>query len=290
MANQSTIIGLIQMSMSDSVDANLKKASDMIAEAVSKGAKIVVLPELFLYPYFCQTPKDESFFALAETIPGTSTAALSAIAKHHGIVLVGGSIYEKSDGKRFNTSCVFGPDGGMIGTYRKSHIPHDPGFYEQDYFAPGDTGFRVHTTPFGKIAVLICYDQWFPEAARIATLQGAQLIVYPTAIGLPSDVPPVDPMIPENWEQQWRAVQVGHAAANNVYVATVNRVGDESTTHFWGGSFIANPGATILTQGNDKEQVLIAECDFSYVKKMQDAWRFLEERRTDLYGKLTTQT
>lgn len=278
-------LGLVQMSMTENTEANLQKAEALIAEAVAKKAKIVVLPELFAGPYFCIVPKDASAFARAETVPGPTTERLSAAAKKHQIVLVGGSVYEVAESKRYNTSQIFGPDGKTIGSYRKTHIPHDPGFYEQDYFGSGNKPITVHDTPFGKIAVGICYDQWFPEFARIATLKGAELIVYPTAIGN-ADVPPVDPKIPEDWETMWRSAQVGHAAANGVYVAAANRVGDEGGTHFFGGSFITDPNARILAKGDDTEQVVLAEIDLSYPKKMQEAWRFLAERRPDLYGEL----
>jgi predicted amidohydrolase len=274
------------MSMTDSKEANLKKAATMVEKAAKKGAKIVVLPELFATLYFCQTPKEKAFFELAETMPGPTSKILSELAKKLKIVLIGGSIYEEENGKRYNTSCVFGPDGKTIGTYRKTHIPHDPGFYEQDYFGSGNAEVAVHKTPFGNIAVGICYDQWFPEFARIATLKGADLIVYPTAIGH-ADVPAVDPAIPEDWETMWRSAQVGHAPANCIYIAAANRVGTEGSTHFFGGSFVADPNARILTKGDDTEQVLLAEIDLSYPRKMQEAWRFLKERRPDLYGTLT---
>ncbi len=280
-------VGLVQMSMTDNAGDNLGKAAAMTEQAARSGAKIVVLPELFAGPYFCIVPKDESAFARAEAIPGPSTEALGKLAAKLKIVLIAGSIYEIADGKRYNTSCIFGPNGKMIGTYRKGHIPHDPGFYEQDYFGSGDKPIAVHDTPFGKIAVGICYDQWFPEFARIATLKGAELIVYPTAIGK-ADVPPVDPAIPEEWETMWRSVQVGHAAANCVYIAGVNRVGDEAGTHFFGGSFIADPNARLLAKADDSEQVVLADIDLSYPKKMQEAWRFLAERRPDLYGDILT--
>lgn len=283
--NPLVTLGLIQMSMTDSKEANVKKATMMIEEAASEGAKIVVLPELFATLYFCQTPKDASFFNLAESIPGPTSTALADLAKKLKIVLIGGSIYEIANGKRYNTACIFGPDGETIGTYRKSHIPHDPGFYEQDYFGSGNEAINVHKTPFGNIAVGICYDQWFPEYARIATLKGADLIVYPTAIGN-ADVPPVDPKIPEDWETMWRSAQAGHAAANCVYVAAVNRVGDEGSTHFFGGSFIADPNARLLKKADDSEQIVLAEIDLSYPKKMQNSWRFLQERRPDLYRDL----
>ncbi len=279
-------LGLVQMSMVDSAADNMKKAIAMTEEAVAKGAKIVALPELFLGPYFCIDEHNNAAFARAEAIPGTSSQVLADLARRLQIVLIAGSIYEVAGGKRYNTSCIFGPDGSTLGTYRKGHIPHDPGFYEQNYFGSGDKPIAVHSTPYGKIAVGICYDQWFPEFARIAALHGAELIVYPTAIGK-ADVPPVDPAIPEDWEHMWRSTQVGHASANCVYIAGVNRVGDESSTHFFGGSYIADPNARLLAKGDDTEQVLLAEIDLSYPAKMQASWRFLLERRPDLYGDLT---
>ena len=280
-------VALVQMSMTDDLGENLRKAGERIAEAAGGGAQIVVLPELFTAPYFCQSSRDEHAFSLAESIPGTTTQMLAQLAKKHRIVLIGGSIFEAAgDGKYYNTACVFGPDGALLGSYRKSHIPHDPLFYEQDYFAPGDTGIAVHQTPYGSVAVLICYDQWFPEAARIAALRGAELIVYPTAIAVSGEIEPVTPGIPEDWELMWRSAQVGHAACNCVYVAAVNRVGVEGAMRFWGGSFVADPGARILVQGDARERILYADCDLAHVRRMQESWRFLRERRRDLYRPL----
>jgi N-carbamoylputrescine amidase len=276
------------MSMADSKEANIRKAAALVAQAASRGARIVALPELFATPYFCREAGNARAMDLSEPIPGPTSDTLGRLAARCGICLIGGSIFERAaDGGFFNTSCLFGPDGAMLGSYRKSHIPHDPGFYEQDYFAPGDTGIVVHDAGLGKIAVLICYDQWFPEAARIAALKGAELIVYPTAIGKPASLAPVTPGIPDDWERMWRAVQVGHAAANCVYVAGVNRMGTEGDTRFWGGSFVADPGATILAQADDREQVILATCDFDHVHRMQESWRFFAERRPELYGELT---
>lgn len=279
-------LALVQMSMADTAAENIAKATRLTEEAAAKGAKIVALPELLLGPYFCIDEHNNAAFARAEVIPGPSSQALADLAKRLEIVLIAGSIYEVAGGKRYNTSCIFGPAGETLGTYRKAHIPHDPGFYEQNYFGSGDQPIAVHQTPYGKIAVGICYDQWFPEFARIAALHGAELIVYPTAIGK-AEVPPVDPTIPEDWEHMWRSTQVGHASANCVYVAGVNRTGDEGSTHFFGGSYIADPNARLLAKGDDTEQVLLAEIDLSYPAKMQASWRFLLERRPDLYGDLT---
>jgi predicted amidohydrolase len=290
MNRRSVTVGLVQMSAADGKADNSRKAAGLIEQAARRGAEIVALPELFATPYFCRKAGDSGALSLAEPIPGPTSEALGRLAARHGIVLIGGSIFEQAaGGKRFNTACVFGPDGAMLGTYRKSHIPHDPGFYEQDYFSPGDTGIVVHETPAGKIAVLICYDQWFPEAARIAALKGAELIVYPTAIGRPRGLGPVTDGIADDWKRMWRSVQVGHAAANCVYVASVNRVGTEGDTDFWGGSFVADPGATILARADDQEQVVMAACDFEHVKRMQESWRFFAERRPAMYGELTRE-
>jgi predicted amidohydrolase len=286
MKNQKTILGLVQMSMTDSAELNMKKALQLIAEAAKKGADIVVLPELFLGEYFCQKKDDKSAFEQTEAIPGPSTKILSDAAKKHNIVLIGGSIFEKgNDGKFYNTAPVFERDGTLLGTYRKTHIPEDILYHEQHYFAPGDTGIKVFKTSAGKIAPLICYDQWYPEAARIAALKGAELIVYPTAIGVIDDE--VEENITGDWETMWRSVQVGHAGANNVYIAGINRIGKEDAITFWGGSFVADPSAKVLVKADNKEGVFLAECDFSRVVPMQKAWRFLENRRPEAYELLT---
>ena len=246
----------------------------------------MALPELFCSRYFCQRPDDASAFDLAEPIPGPTSRALGDAAAKHGIVLIGGSLFEKSaNGRYYNTSAVFGPAGDLLGTYRKTHIPEDILYHEQHYFAPGETGVRVFDTVFGKIAVLICYDQWYPEAARLAALAGAELIVYPTAIGDIDET--VETNITGNWQQLWCNVQIGHAAANSVFVAALNRVGREGAITFWGGSFIADPSSRVLAEGGVGEQIVLAECDLDRVHALQKAWRFLANRRPDAYGGLT---
>jgi predicted amidohydrolase len=279
-------LGLVQMSMMDDLEKNLKTALTYIDDAAKKGAQIVCLPELFLDKYFCQKKDDDSAFDRTEPLPGPTTQALSDAAKKNKIVLVGGSIFEKSpDGKFYNTAPVFNPDGSLIGTYRKTHIPEDILYHEQHYFAPGDTGIQVFNTAYGKIAPLICYDQWYPEAARIATLKGAELLVYPTAIGV------VDASVEENitgdWEQMWRNAMLGHAASNNVCVAAINRVGKEENIAFWGGSFISNASSKVIALARDTEGVLIGQVDLDSVRPLQKAWRFLENRRPEVYGDLT---
>lgn len=289
MKNRTITVGLVQMSMSDNAADNMKKATKYVEEAAKKGADLVVLPELFLGPYFCQRKDDKSAFELTEPMPGPSTEALSALAKRLSIVLVGGSIFEKAtNGKFYNTAPVFERDGTMLGMYRKTHIPEDILYHEQHYFEPGDTGIKVFETSVGKICPLICYDQWYPEAARIAALAGAEIIVYPTAIGVIDDN--VEDNITGDWETMWRSVQVGHAAANNVFVAGINRVGKEGAITFWGGSFISDPTAKLLAKADNKEGVTLAQCDLSRVKPLQKAWRFLENRRPEAYSPLTKKS
>jgi predicted amidohydrolase len=277
--------------------ANLKKAIERVADARSKGAEFVILPELFCTEYFCrvggkhggpEAKKAEKAIATAKeklsvAIDGPQIKTLAKAAGDNKVVLVGGSVFEKAGDKYFNTSVVFGPDGREIGRYRKTHIPHDPGFWEQHYFSPGDTGIRVFDTPVGKVAVQICYDQWFPEAARLATLEGAEFLVYPTAIG---DVDLVKEEDEGNWREMWTAAQVGHAACNNVFVAAVNRVGREGPTTFWGGSFVADPCGRVLKQAGVAEEVVIVCVDRTLVERTQAGWRFLEERRPEQYGGL----
>ena len=282
-------LGLVQMRCDENPHANLSKALDQVAIAVRRGAQIVALPELFCSRYFCQRPDNASAFDLAEPIPGPTSRALSEAARNQGIVLIGGSLFEKAgSGSYYNTSPVFGPTGELLGTYRKTHIPEDVLYHEQHYFASGDTGVQVFDTPFGKIAVLICYDQWYPEAARLAALAGAELIVYPTAIGDIDET--VETNITGNWQLLWRNVQLGHAAANSVFVAALNRVGREDAITFWGGSFIADPSSRVLAEGGVGEQIVLAECDLGRVHAIQKAWRFLPNRRPEAYGGLTRRS
>ena len=280
-------IGLVQMSMVDDKQINIKKAVKMIKKAARKGAQIIALPELFNTLYFCNIEKGD-FRVLAEEIPGNTTEILSKLAKKLQIVLIAGSIYEidKTNGKYYNSSVIIDENGMIIDKYRKMHIPHDPSFYEQHYFEKGDLGYVVVETRYGKLATLICYDQWFPEAARILALEGVKMIFYPTAIGRVNEVEQVE----GNWQNAWQAVQAGHSAANGIIVASINRVGTEGNSIFWGGSFVAQFG-TILVGGksktNEKEKVLIAEVDTELVDVTQKGWRWLNERRPETYGKIT---
>lgn len=274
-------IALVQMGMEAERGKNLEKALSLIKAAASKGANIVCLPELFNTPYFPQEEKARAE-EYAEEIPGRAADALSASAKENKVVLVGGSLFER-DGKRFfNTTAVFDEKGKMLGKYRKMHIPHDPNFYEQNYFERGDLGYKVFDTKYGKIGTLICYDQWFPEAARTLALMGADVIFYPTAIGWVDGVQPAE----GNWQEAWEAVQRGHAIANATAVCAVNRVGREGAMEFWGGSFIYSQFGTLLAHGNGREGLVFGEVDLSLGKKVKEGWRFFYNRRPDSYGKL----
>lgn len=273
------VLGLIQMRMSSSVEANLRKAVEKIKEAASKGAQVVCLPELFNSLYF---PQEEKANAFSEEIPGKVSEALSKAAKENKVVVVGGSIFERSGGKFFNTSMVFDENGKLLGKYRKMHIPQDDKFFEQNYFAQGDLGFQVFDTRFGKISVLICFDQWFPEAARVCALKGAEIIFYPTAIGRVDGIEQVE----GDWREAWTDVQRGHAIANNLVVAGVNRVGREGCIDFWGSSFVSDAFGKIVVRGSEKEEVVIAKVDLSHGKDIREGWRFLHNRRPEAYKKI----
>ena len=281
MAGNIVKIGLVQMGMSDDCEGNLARAESLVSAAAKKGAQIVCLPELFNAPYFAQYKKEgASAEKWAEEIPGKTTRRLSGCAKKNSIVLVGGSIYEKSGSHLYNTSVIFAPDGKMMGIYRKTHIPHDPMYFEQDYFEKGDSGYKVFDTPFCRIAVLICYDQWFPEAARSAALAGAQIIFYPTAIGTVKGVEQTE----GDWQEAWENVMRGHAIANCIPVAAANRVGVEGEMGFFGGSFVCNAFGKTLKRGGKKEQVIIAEIDLQHGKDVAEGWRFFYNRRPETYG------
>lgn len=276
-------IALVQMKMSAEPQKNLANALKKICLAAKRGAKIVCLPELFTTFYFPQSAKNQKYFVAAEKIPGPTTKALASAAKQNKVVLIGGSIFEKSGRKFYNTSVVFGPNGKLLGKYRKTHIPHDPSFYEQNYFSCGDLGYKVFSTPFGKIAPLICYDQWFPEAARALALKGAEIIFYPTAIGTLKNVQQVE----GNWYDAWQTVQRGHAIANNVFVAAVNRVGKEGKMNFFGGSFVSGPFGKILAKAShSREEILIAKINLSECSQVKKGWRFFKNRRPDTYKAL----
>jgi len=265
---------------------NLKKAVAMIEEAADKGARIVCLQELFRSQYFCQT-EDIALFKLAETIPGPTTNELSKVARKNKVVIVASLFEKRAAGVYHNTAVILDADGKIAGKYRKMHIPDDPLYYEKFYFTPGDLGFKSHETSYGKVGALVCWDQWFPEAARLTALSGAQLLVYPTAIGwLPNEQPDVNAAQHSAWE----TIQRAHAIANGVYVAVVNRVGREGELTFWGQSFVADPfGRVIALASADKEEVLTVDCDLEKIDETRQNWPFLRDRRIDFYTPLTAR-
>ena len=276
-------IGLIQKSCSDDVKTNLAGTLQGIHEAASKGANIVCLQELFQTRYFCDA-EDYENFKLAEVVPGPTTEQLQKLAAGLNVVIVA-SLFERVDaGIYFNTAAVIDADGSYVGKYRKNHIPEDPGFYEKFYFSPGDTGYQVFNTRFGRIGVLVCWDQWYPEAARITSLMGAQILFYPTAIGWASSQP--DPVNQEQY-QAWQTIQRSHAIANGVHVVAVNRCGKEKEMKFWGGSFVVNPFGTVLYQSpHDLEDIKVVEIDLSQSDFYRVHWPFMRDRRIDTYNPL----
>ena len=278
-------IGLIQSTVSGDADKNLRKAAGQIKLAAAEGARIVCLQELYRTPYFCRTESSKNF-DLAETIPGPSTEAFSRIAKATKTVIIAPLFEKRAAGVYHNTAVVIDADGKLLGSYRKMHIPDDPGFYEKFYFTPGDLGFRAFETCYAKIGVLICWDQWFPEAARLTALQGAEIIFYPTAIGWK----PEEPAETKSYHASWETVQRGHAIANGVYVAAANRVGQEGELRFWGSSFVADPsGHLVYRADSKKEETIIADCDLSKVDQTRREWPFLRDRRIDAYQNITTR-
>lgn len=277
-------VALAQFAMSESPEHNLDTALHYIREASAQGAHIVCLPELFRSPYFCVEERCTTDYS--EELPGTVGNALCSEAAKLKIAIIAGSIYERADsGELFNTSIIIDPHGEIIGTYRKVHIPHDPGFYEKNYFKPGDQGFKVFDLGFAKVGVLICYDQWFPEAARSLALAGAEIIFYPTAI---SQVDTIE-QSEGNWQHAWETVQRGHAVANNVVVCAVNRVGREGASTFWGGSFICDGFGSILAKADDRPRLLIADVDLGHSEYTRTTWRFMDSRRPEQYRSIGQQ-
>jgi len=276
-------VALIQTACSPHPKNNLKLTLDRIAAAARQGAKLVCLQELFRTLYFCQK-EDYDCFDLAETIPGPTPRLLSQAAKKHKITLVSSLFEKRTGGLYHNTAVVFGPDGKILGTYRKMHIPDDPGFSEKFYFAPGDTGFQPIDTPVGRLGVLVCWDQWYPEAARLMALRGAEILIYPTAIGLART---------EKRELHrvqcgaWQTIQRSHAIANGVYVLSINRIGREDNLDFWGTSFISDPFGRVLAQASaDKPEIIRATLDLAKIGVTRQHWPFLRDRRIDAYGGL----
>lgn len=273
-------IGLVQTTCSDDTPSNLSRTVAAIRRAAARGAQIVCLQELFRSTYFCQT-EDADRFDLAEPIPGESTALLGALAAELGIVIVASLFEARAEGLYHNTAVVLDADGSIAGIYRKMHIPDDPLYYEKFYFTPGDTGFRAFDTAFGRIGVLVCWDQWFPEAARLTALHGASILFYPTAIGWHA-------FEKDEWGEAqrnaWESIQRSHAIANGVFVAAVNRVGIEGGLQFWGNSFACDPFGRVIVRAEEREETLIAECDMGLLREIRRAWPFLRDRRIDAYG------
>jgi N-carbamoylputrescine amidase len=278
-------IGLIQMACSQDPNENLAKAEWRIREAAGNGAQIVCLQELFRTRYFCQE-ENSAWFDLAEPIPGPTTASLTRLARELAVVVIGSVFERRAAGVYHNTALVVDADGVLLGTYRKMHIPEDPLYFEKYYFTPGDLGFRCFDTRYARVAPLVCWDQWYPEAARLAALNGAQILFYPTAIGWhPSEKAGQGAA----QHDAWRTIQRAHAIANGVYVAAVNRVGYEGLPDrgldFWGGSFVADPFGQILAEAShDREETLIVECDPRRIEEVRRDWPFLRDRRIDAYG------
>ena len=283
-------VGIVQMKCSEHPDDNLRKAEQLVAQAAKRGAKIVCLPELFRTPYFCQR-EDASLFDLAEPVPGPTTKAIAKTAKKFKVAIVTPVFEKRGAGIYHNSAAIIDADGTMIGLYRKMHIPDDPGYFEKYYFTPGDLGFQAFDTRYGRIAPLICWDQWYPEAARLSSLLGSSVLLYPTAIGW-------HPHEKERYgaaqREAWKTVQRGHAIANGIYVAVANRIGHEKPNpqstgiEFWGSSFIADPQGVIVAEASaDKEEVLVANVDLNHLEDVRRNWPFLRDRRIDAYHGIT---
>lgn len=274
-------VGLIQNCASQDKSANLEKTVLSVRTAAAQGAQIVCLQELFLTPYFCQVESLETF-KLAEPVPGPTCEVFSKLAEELEIVIVISLFEKRGSGVYHNTAVVIDADGTVLGKYRKMHIPDDPGFSEKYYFTPGDLGYRAWDTRYGKIGVLVCWDQWYPEAARLTALAGAQILFYPTAIGwLPEEK---DTELGRSQRNAWESVQKGHAVANGCYVAAVNRVGLEDNLYFWGSSFVSDPYGNFLSQaGEDDESIVFQECDLDALEAFRCTWPFFRDRRIETY-------
>lgn len=276
-------VGLVQMGCTADAQENVSKAIAGIRNAAAQGAQIVCLQELFTSLYFCDVEAYENF-ELAEAIPGATTDLLSTVAKETGVVIIASLFEKRAQGLYHNTTAVIDADGAYLGKYRKMHIPDDPAYYEKFYFTPGDLGYKVFETKFAKIGVLICWDQWYPEAARLTSLMGAEILFYPTAIGWATSQEEAT-----NTEQYnaWQTIQRSHAIANGVHVVSVNRVGleQDGAMKFWGGSFVSNPFGTLLSKAShDDEEVMVTEIDLDKTDSYRTHWPFLRDRRIDSYG------
>lgn len=280
-------VGLVQMSCQADADRNREVAIGGIRTAAARGAQVICLQELFGSEYFCQT-EDERFFDLAESIPGPSTEACASVARELDVAVIVPVFEKRAPGLCHNTAAVIDASGELLGVYRKMHIPDDPQYFEKYYFTPGDLGYQVFATRFAKVGVLICWDQWYPEAARLTALKGAEVLFYPSAIGwLPEDCGPVG----EAQRDAWQTIQQSHAIANGVFVAAVNRVGregDPSGLHFWGQSFVCNPQGQMMTVGSDvHDDVVVATCRRDAIETQRRGWPFLRDRRIDSYAEIT---
>ena len=280
--NKTITLGLIQQLRNKSLDLNLESTIQEIKKSAKLGAQIICLQELFRSRYFCQS-ENSNEFQLSESIPGPTTKVLSKLAKELEIVIISPLFEKRTEGIYHNTAVVIDADGSIVGSYRKMHIPDDPYFHEKFYFTPGDTGFKSFHTRYGCLGVLICWDQWFPEAARLVALTGAQFIFYPTSIGYQ------DRDLPELKKQigAWETVQKAHAISNGIFIASVNRVGREDAIKFWGRSFVCDPFGHVISQAGDNEsENLIVECDMSKIEQTRQDWPFLRDRRIDAYQNL----
>jgi N-carbamoylputrescine amidase len=295
-ASQDTFkVGLVQMHCTPDPDENLRRAGQFVREAAGMGAQVVCLPELFRTQYFCQR-EDPALFDLAEPIPGPSTEALSAVARDAGVVVIASLFEKRARGVYHNTAAMIDAGGALLGLYRKMHIPDDPLYYEKFYFTPGDLGFKAFDTRFGRVGTLVCWDQWYPEGARLTALQGAEVLFYPTAIGWH---PAEKQEHGASQHDAWRTIQRAHAIANGVYVAVVNRVGHETGNirgdevkgaglEFWGRSFLCDPfGVIIAEASHDREEILVGDVDAKRMEDVRRNWPFLRDRRIDSYGAIT---
>jgi len=284
------VVGLVQMNCAADPNQNLEKAIWRAREASGNGAQLICFQELFHTQYFCRE-ENADLFALAEPVPGPTTGELAKLAASTKTVIVASVFERRGAGVYHNTAVVIDADGTLLGRYRKMHIPDDPLYYEKFYFTPGDLGFPSFDTRYGSIGVLVCWDQWFPEAARLAALRGPQILFYPTAIGWhPSEKAAHG----DEQRDAWRIVQRGHAIANGIYIAAANRVGvegpPEAGIEFWGSSFVAGPmGEMVAEASGEREETLLAECDLSRVEEVRRHWPFLRDRRIDAYGDITTR-
>jgi N-carbamoylputrescine amidase len=277
-------VGLVQMSCTANKEQNLQKAVSKVREAAQQGAQIICLQELFTSLYFCDEENYDNF-ALAEAIPGPSTDTLSSLAAELNVVIIASLFEKRAMGVYHNTTAVLDADGAYLGKYRKMHIPDDPGFYEKFYFTPGDLGYKVFKTKYATIGVLICWDQWYPEAARITALMGAEILFYPTAIGWATTQ---DEATNKEQYDAWQTIQRSHAVANGVHVVSVNRVGHEAGVDFWGGSFVANPFGKLLYQASHgNEEIIIQDLDLNKSDYYRSHWPFLRDRRIDSYQPIT---